>query len=101
VITAEQFLALPSLLPQFEQRLREWRSDSTEPVATTITLAAPEQIAAIIRARPGMDFCLPSEWASFFGTTHDVRKSSGSHVFLLSRMARRRPEPIPALPRFW
>jgi hypothetical protein len=101
VIPAEQFLTLPALFPEFKQRLHEWRCDSTEPIATGIVLTAPDQIAAIIRARPDMDFSLPPEWAPFFGTSHEVRTLVGNHVFLLSRSAGLRPRPMPALPNPW
>jgi len=100
VIPAEQFLILPSLAPQFKQRLHEWRYDSTEPIASGVTLASPDQIAEILRARPDMDFSLPASWAPFFGTTHEVWKAD-HHVFLLSRTAPLRQRPVPALPNPW
>jgi len=103
-LTAEQFAALPTLLPQFEERLRNWGLNSPEPIGTAITIHAPSELAVIVRARPESDFYLPSAWLAVAGDTertHQLVRYSTGRAFLLSRVARQRTQPLPAIPTRW
>jgi hypothetical protein len=104
VLSADQFTHLPTLLPGFENSLRQWGVDSPEPVGSLILLRVPSEVAAIVRSRPGSDFYLPSGWEgsdSSVTQTHEVVRSSNNRIFLLSRAAPRRQQPIPAIPARW
>jgi len=104
VLTAAQFTNLPALLPGFENSLRQWGLDSTEPVGSLILLRTPSEVAVIVRARPGSDFYLPADWvAAISGVpqTHEVVRSSAGRVFLLSRSSHPRKQPLPFVPARW
>jgi 4-amino-4-deoxy-L-arabinose transferase-like glycosyltransferase len=104
VLTAAQFIALPALLPGFEQSLRQWGLDSPAAVGSMILLQSPSEVPSIVRARPGSDFYLPAGWegpVSDVARTHEVVRSSAGRVFLLSRAAHPRKPPLPAIPAHW
>lgn len=104
VLTAAQFLDLPALLPQFQQSLRAWGVNSTEPIGSMIMLRTPKEVAAIVHARPGSDFYLPAGWEgpdAAVTVTHEIVGASAHRIFLLSRSAGMRLKPIPALPARW
>ncbi len=88
-VTAEQFARLNELLPVFEQRLREWNLDSSEPIATVIVARSAEEIATLIHSHPEADFYAPADWAPRDGGVHEVWER-GRRVFLLSRVMSRR-----------
>lgn len=103
-LTAEQFAALPDLLPRFEDRLRAWGLNSPEVVGTAITLRAPTELALIVRARPRSDFYLPASSAGTVGDVgqkHQSVRYSATRIFLLSLLARQRTQPLPSIPERW
>jgi hypothetical protein len=102
-LTAAQFIALPVFLPQFIDRLHDWGLNSAEPVGSAVTVRQPSDLVAIVRARPGSDFYVPSDWGirlDEIATTHEPVQYSASRVFLLSRSARLRQQ-APELPPHW
>ena len=104
VLTAAQFIALPTLLPGFENSLRQWGFFSPEAVGSMILLRSPSEVPGMIRARPGSDFYLPAGWegpAAGVAQTHEVVRSSAGRVFLLSRASHPRKPPLPAIPARW
>jgi hypothetical protein len=104
ILTSEEFINLPALVPEFENRLRAWGVGSPEPIGSTITMNSPSEISAMVRAKPESDFYLPARWedlAASSGATHEVIRYSAERVFLLSRVARLRSKPLAALPRRW
>ncbi len=104
VLNADQFVNLPALLPEFENSLRQWGLNSTEPVGSLILLRSPAEIGKIVRARPGSDFYMPSGWEAGLpgiAQTHEVVRYSAGRVFLLSRAGRMRRQPMPAIPARW
>lgn len=104
VLTRDEFLALPMLQPAYEQRLREWGENSSEPIGTAIMLDVPADLTAVIRLHPASDFYLPANWNEVIeqaGQTHRVSRYSADRVFLLSRIAGPRKEPYRPIPRPW
>ncbi len=104
MLTSEQFLELPALQSAYEQRLREWGEDSSEPIGTAILLDAPTDLSSIIRSHPASDFYLPASWSEVIAqaeTTHRVFPYSADRVFLLSRIAAPRKAPLPQIPARW
>jgi hypothetical protein len=104
LLTPQQFVNLPALLPEFERRLRDWGLNSTEPIGSNIMLSAPSDVADIVHARPESDFYLPSAWLTQIPDPerdHDLMRYSADRVFLLSRRAGQRAQPIPAIPAHW
>ena len=104
VLTAAQFVALPSLLPQFREELENYDWKDPEPVGTVITLSQPSDLGAIIRTHHGSDFYIPDWWRfaveeSF--ASHDQAPASTGHVFLLSKSAKLRGDLPPGLPVHW
>jgi hypothetical protein len=103
-LTAEQFANLPALQPGFEKRLREWGVDSPEPVGTTITVRTLPELAMVLRARPDSDFYIPAYWEKSLDDAEQRFQRvqySPERVFLLSRTAGPRKEPIPTIPAHW
>jgi hypothetical protein len=103
-VTSEQFINLSALLPQYEKRLHEWGTDSREPIATTITMDSLSEISDIVSARPESDFYLPSRSLDAIANpeqAHQLVRYSPERVFLLARAAKRRPQPVPAIPVHW
>ena len=104
LLTADQFTDLPDLLPQFQDSLRAWGLNSTEPVGSMIVLQTPSEIAKVIHSSPERDFYLPASWAApvaDIAQTHDVVQSAAGKIFLLSRSSRPRQQPIPTIPARW
>ncbi|MGD0361633.1 MAG: glycosyltransferase family 39 protein [Bryobacteraceae bacterium] len=104
VLNADQFANLPALLPEFENSLRQWGLHSTEPVGSLILLRSPAEIGKIVRARPDSDYYMPSGWEAGLADlaqTHEIVRYSAGRIFLLSRAARMRRQPIPAIPARW
>jgi hypothetical protein len=104
MITAEEFLALPSLQTTYEGRLREWGENSAEPIGTGILLSSPADLSAMIRADPGADYYLPATWTDEIAQaepTHQIFRYSPDRVFLLSRSAAPRREPVTPIPARW
>jgi hypothetical protein len=104
MLTAEEFVALPSLQATYEQRLREWGENSPEPIGTGIQLNSPADLTAIIRADSEADFYLPAAWSDVIALaepTHRVFRYSPDRVFLLSRNTGPRKEPVQQLPARW
>src|ERR1035437_4034017 len=103
-VTSEQFINLPTLLPQYEKRLHEWGVGAQEPIATTITMNSFSEISEIVSARPESDFYLPLRWLGAIASperTHQLVRYSSERVFLLARVAKPRAEPIPTIPIHW
>jgi hypothetical protein len=104
VLTGDEFLALPTLQATYERRLREWGENSSEPIGTAIMLTVPADLVAVIQARPASDFYLPANWNDVISQaepTHQVYRYSADRVFLLSRAAGPRKEPLPRVPVPW
>jgi hypothetical protein len=104
VLTRDEFLALPELQATYEQRLREWGENSSEPIGTAIMLNIPADLTAVIRTHPVSDFYVPASWSEEIAQaepTHQVFRYSADRVFLLSRVAGSRKEPLPPVPVPW
>jgi len=104
IVTSEEFINLPALVPEFEKRLHQWGVNSREAIASTITMNAPSEISDIVRAKPESDFYLPSRWLGMIfepEATHQLVRYSSGRIFLLSRAAKLRLEPAPAIPIDW
>ncbi len=104
VRTRDEFLALPELEPTYARRLREWGENSSEPIGTAIMLAVPADLSAVIRTHPAIDFYVPAGWTDVIAQaepTHRVYRYSRDRVFLLSRAAGSRREPLPPVPAPW
>jgi len=104
VLTRDEFLALPQLQLTYARRLREWGENSSEPIGTAIMLTVPADLTAVIRARPASDFYVPADWSDVIAQaepTHWVYRYSGDRVFLLSRSAGSRREPLPPVSVPW
>jgi hypothetical protein len=104
VLTRDEFLALPDRQASYEQRLREWGENSPEPIGTAIMLNVPADLAAVIHARPESDFYIPAGWSDVISQaepTHQVYRYSADRVFLLSRAAGPRRQPLPRVPVPW
>ena len=103
-VSAEQFVRLPELLPEFRKRLLAWGLDSTEPVAGAITLRTPGELDAIIHSRPNSDFYLPSAWTTALPEAkraHHWYRYSDSRSFLLSDFAGQFVGSVVPLPAKW
>ncbi len=104
VLTADQFVGLPELMPGFRTRLAAWGMNSTEPVGTSITLRTPSDLVSILHARPDIDAYVPVEWdevAKAVAASHWFEQFSDSRAFLLSRTAHVRPGPPRPIPARW
>ncbi len=104
VVSSDQFVNLPRLVPQFKKQLLDWGVDSLEPIGTTITMKVPNEISEIVNAKPESDFYLPSRWLDLIvgpELTHQVIRYSSERTFLLSRNARARPGRISTIPARW
>ena len=102
-LTAQQFISLPALLPEFMARLHMWGLDSEEPVGSVVTVAKPSEVADIVRSRRDTDFYLPSSWnigIKDIDSTYEVVQYSTTRLFLLSRGVRLRHR-VPQLPAQW
>jgi hypothetical protein len=103
ILSADNFIALPTLQPQFESRLREW-GGTPEPIGTSITIKTPADLISVIRARPESDFYLPSAWAEVIQAAEPAHRRfaySSQREFLLSRSATIRSQPFPPIPNPW
>jgi hypothetical protein len=99
ILNADQFADLAHWTPVFQQRLREWGLDSTEPVGTVIFASSVEDVARLVRAHPESDFFLPQAYRAALAqsatATHDMVAVPADHILLLSRQA------IAAPPHLW
>lgn len=88
-VTTDQFLELDTWRPIFSRRLREWGSDSSQPVATVITARSERDVVRIVDALPGTDFYLPGKLLPLMpgavGSAHTLVTLSGGKCFLLAR----------------
>ena len=104
VLTAWQFVELPSLLPQFRDALEKYDWKSTEPVGTVIGLSQLSDLSPIIRAYPGTDFYIPDSWkfaVDESSGSHEQTPASTGRVFLFSKSAKLRSDRPPSLPVRW
>jgi hypothetical protein len=92
VTTVEEFLNLPKLEPQFRDYLREWGIDSSQPIATLIVAHGPEELGALVLARPESDFVIPARLQSAVALAPHAVAPAGTDHFLL--IARKRIERI-------
>jgi 4-amino-4-deoxy-L-arabinose transferase-like glycosyltransferase len=96
ILTADQFLQLPRLMPQFANALRTWGLDSTEPVGTVVTIARREQLGEIVHARPDLDLLIPPDWEAAIREiqpAQQIVRYSPTRIFLLSRTDSEHPKP--------
>jgi hypothetical protein len=104
MLTSAEFVNLPMLLPGFEERLHAWGVDSAEPIGSTITMSSVAEISALVHAKPESDFYLPTRFLDAIADpeeTHRLVRYSPEKLFLLSRAARMKVAPIPAIPPHW
>ena len=104
VLTARQFMELPTLLPQYRNELEKYDWKSTEPVGTVIYLSQPSDLSQIVRAYPGSDFYIPDSWKFALdesSSSHELMPASTGRVFLLSKSAKLRSDRLPSLPVPW
>lgn len=96
LLTAPQALALPSLTPGFQQKLRAWGLDSAAPIGTTITPRTSKELIDVLRTFPASDFYLPEYLWREAGleSTHESAAAFPERVFALARSPR--PEGLPA-----
>lgn len=87
-VTTDQFLALDRWKPQFEQRLRNWKLDSTDPLATAIVAGSEADVLQIILTHPQSDFFLPAQMRGLVEPaaqqTHQVVAATPERFFLLA-----------------
>jgi hypothetical protein len=100
-LTADQFLALPHLMPGFEAQFRRWHADGSTAIGSAIVIRSPSEIDPLVRAKPESDFYLPVDWTLAPSDSHQRVPASSSRIFLLSRSAKLRPLPVPRIPQPW
>jgi hypothetical protein len=98
-VTAEQFLALDRWKPQFEESLRDWKLDSTEPLATAIVAASEAGVLQMIQTHARSDFFLPAGMRGSIEAavpgTHQLVAATQERFFLLANQTQpvaRRPQ---------
>ncbi len=105
-VTAGQFEGMERWEPVFRERLREWRLNSGEPIATAVVAESDADVAKIVTARPEDDFYLPVRFRasleSAVAATHQVVAVSDERFFLLAKNSSKTVSPAGlALPRNW
>jgi hypothetical protein len=82
LVSAEEFGRIDELRPEWRARLREWKLDSDEPIATAIIPRSGEELAAIVAAHPEADFLLPESYRGA-AVRHTPSASAGGFFFAL------------------
>ncbi len=96
-MTASEFLHYDQVEASYLARLRSWRLNDPDPLATSISAASPAEIAAMIQARPTSDFYLPDALVPRDTPIAPIRTGRG-RAFLLAPNApiHGRPQLLPA-----
>jgi hypothetical protein len=87
-VTVDEFRNLEHLRPLFLSRLREWKLDTAEPIASLVIARSPQELGALIRESPSTDFLLPDRYRSTFADSGHTLIPAGDYSFLLA------PEPV-------
>jgi len=81
----------------FRERLRAWKLDSSEPIATSIVATDDADVAAIIQSHPDTDFYLPLSLGpavvAAAQNTHTLVPASTQRFFLLANHSTSRVSP--------
>jgi hypothetical protein len=80
LISAADYSRLPELQPQFEQRLREWNLNSSDPIPTSILARNRDELAELIRTHPMADFFLTTDWIAGDQAVHQARRARVSAI---------------------
>jgi hypothetical protein len=87
-VNSTVFADLAHWEPIFRERLRAWKLDSSEPIATSIVATDDADVAAIIQSHPDTDFYLPVSLGpavvAAAQTTHALLPASTHRFFLLA-----------------
>ena len=93
-MTVDQFNRLSELEPGFRDRLRQWGIDSSDPIATLILAATPEELGALALAHGEADFVMPARYRDAVRQApHTVTPAGEGYFFLISRQRRERTSP--------
>src|SRR5215472_12055463 len=93
-VTVDQFHQLPTLEPQFRNRLRQWGLYSPDPIATLIVLRSADDLAALTGLHPDADFLIPRAYRSEVRLApHAIAPADRDHFFLISRHRLERAAP--------
>ena len=96
-VNSTVFADLAHWEPIFRERLRAWKLDSSEPIATSIVATDDADVAAIIQSHPDADFYLPASLGpaviAAAQNTHTLVPSSARRFFLLANRSASRVPP--------
>jgi hypothetical protein len=96
-VNSTVFADLAHWEPIFRERLRAWKLDSSEPIATSIVATDDADVAAIIQSHPDADFYLPASLGpaviAAAQNTHTLVPSSARRFFLLANRSTSRVPP--------
>ena len=88
-VSAAQFAQMDRWEPRFRRRLKQWKLDSSDPIATAIVAQSHEDVKNLIAAHPYADFYLPAELRGELEPaaeqTHRTLAASPDRFFLLAR----------------
>jgi 4-amino-4-deoxy-L-arabinose transferase-like glycosyltransferase len=94
VTSLEQFQNLARYEPQFRDYLRQWGIDSDAPIASLISLRNPEELGALVLARPDTDFVMSARYANAVSLApHSVAPAGRDYFFLIARRRMERASP--------
>jgi 4-amino-4-deoxy-L-arabinose transferase-like glycosyltransferase len=87
-VSAAQFAEMDRWEPRFRKRLKEWKLDSSDPIATAIVAHSHDEVVKLVTAYPHSDFYLPADLQAAVGPavehTHQVVPVSPDRLFLLA-----------------
>jgi hypothetical protein len=96
-VNSTVFADLTHWEPIFRDRLRAWKLDSSEPIATSIVAIDDADVAAIIQSHPDTDFYLPASLGpavvASAQNTHTLVPASTGRFFLLANRSTGRVPP--------
>jgi hypothetical protein len=96
-VNSTVFADLAHWEPIFRERLRAWKLDSSEPIATSIVATDDADVAAIIQSHPRADFYLPVSLGpavvAAAQNTHTLVPASTRRFFLLANRSTSRVPP--------
>jgi hypothetical protein len=97
IVDSGEFCSLPSWMPVWEQRLRDWSlPEGLHPEATLIAGGSVSKLKELIQCSPDRDFMLPEGLRQMVAVdaatgTHRATPSAYGKFFLLSKNSSRRP----------
>lgn len=103
MLSEGEFEQLDRITPQYANRLKSWRLDSTEPIGTTIVGPSEEALVRLVKARADVDYSVTREELALLESSralshHAVTPVAGGRAFLLSKSSgpALSPSPLPA-----